>query len=192
MGSRTSSVPPTSSPSDCPSSLAPLARLAFNYRWSWLPGAPEMFRSIDPERFELSRAEPGPPAAGGVPARVLRRDARVGRAGDGARGAAPADLRASAATGAIDSGASGRLPVRRVRRPRVAAGLLRGPRRAGRRPAQGGLRPGAAARRRRAHVPQGLLPPTHRRRSAGSTSTGSTPTRIASRPRSSPGRTSRR
>jgi glycogen phosphorylase len=41
-----------------PSSLAPLARLAFNYRWSWLPGAPEMFRSIDPERFELSQRNP--------------------------------------------------------------------------------------------------------------------------------------
>jgi glycogen phosphorylase len=41
-----------------PSSLAPLARLAFNYRWSWLPGAPEMFRSIDPERFELSVQNP--------------------------------------------------------------------------------------------------------------------------------------
>ncbi len=41
-----------------PSSLAPLARLAFNYRWSWLAGAPEMFRSIDPERFELSLQNP--------------------------------------------------------------------------------------------------------------------------------------
>jgi starch phosphorylase len=41
-----------------PSSLAPLARLAFNYRWSWLPGAPEMFRSIDPERFERSLQNP--------------------------------------------------------------------------------------------------------------------------------------
>ena len=41
-----------------PGPLAPLARLAFNYRWSWLPGAPEMFRSIDPERFALSLQNP--------------------------------------------------------------------------------------------------------------------------------------
>ncbi len=41
-----------------PSSLAPLARLAYNYRWSWLPGAPELLRSIDPERFELCLRNP--------------------------------------------------------------------------------------------------------------------------------------
>jgi glycogen phosphorylase len=41
-----------------PEALAPLARLAYNYRWSWLPGAAELFRSIDPGRFELSRENP--------------------------------------------------------------------------------------------------------------------------------------
>jgi starch phosphorylase len=41
-----------------PSPLAPLARLAFNYRWSWLPGAPELFASIDRERFELCLQNP--------------------------------------------------------------------------------------------------------------------------------------
>jgi starch phosphorylase len=32
--------------------LAPLARLAYNYRWSWLPGGAELFRGVDAERFE--------------------------------------------------------------------------------------------------------------------------------------------
>lgn len=41
-----------------PGPLAPLARLAYNYRWSWLPGAPELFASVDPERFELSCENP--------------------------------------------------------------------------------------------------------------------------------------
>ena len=41
-----------------PSSLAPLARLAFNYWWSWTPGAPELFREIDAQRFDLCRENP--------------------------------------------------------------------------------------------------------------------------------------
>ncbi len=41
-----------------PAALAPLARLAFNYRWSWLAGGPELFASLDPERFERCRQNP--------------------------------------------------------------------------------------------------------------------------------------
>ena len=41
-----------------PDQLAPLARLAFNYRWSWLPGAPELFQSLDPARFALCLQNP--------------------------------------------------------------------------------------------------------------------------------------
>ena len=41
-----------------PSPLAPLARLAFNYWWSWTPGAPELFREIDAQRFDLCRENP--------------------------------------------------------------------------------------------------------------------------------------
>jgi starch phosphorylase len=41
-----------------PSALAPLARLAFNYRWSWLPGGPELFQSVDEERFALCAQNP--------------------------------------------------------------------------------------------------------------------------------------
>jgi starch phosphorylase len=41
-----------------PAELAPFARLAFNYRWSWLPGGPELFAALDPARFELSGQNP--------------------------------------------------------------------------------------------------------------------------------------
>ena len=41
-----------------PEPLRPLATLAYNYRWSWLPGGPQLFAAIDPERFELSGRNP--------------------------------------------------------------------------------------------------------------------------------------
>ncbi len=41
-----------------PEALAPLARLAYNYRWSWLPGGPEAFAAIDPNRFVLACQNP--------------------------------------------------------------------------------------------------------------------------------------
>ncbi len=41
-----------------PDALAPLARLAYNYRWSWLPGGPEIFTAIDAERFALTNQNP--------------------------------------------------------------------------------------------------------------------------------------
>jgi glycogen phosphorylase len=41
-----------------PPALAPFARLAFNYRWSWLPGGPELFASVDAQRFELCNHNP--------------------------------------------------------------------------------------------------------------------------------------
>jgi starch phosphorylase len=41
-----------------PEPLAPLARIAYNYRWSWTPGGPDLFRAIDPERYELSCENP--------------------------------------------------------------------------------------------------------------------------------------
>ena len=37
-----------------PEPLAPLARVAYNYQWTWLPGGPEAFRSIDPRRWRLN------------------------------------------------------------------------------------------------------------------------------------------
>jgi glycogen phosphorylase len=41
-----------------PEPLAPLASLAYNYRWSWLPGGPELFAAVDRERFELCLQNP--------------------------------------------------------------------------------------------------------------------------------------
>ena len=38
--------------------MAPFARLAYNYRWSWLPGGAELFRAIDPTRFEACSQNP--------------------------------------------------------------------------------------------------------------------------------------
>ncbi|HVL94563.1 MAG TPA: alpha-glucan family phosphorylase [Solirubrobacteraceae bacterium] len=46
-----------------PDRLAPLARLAYNYRWCWLPGGSDLFRSIDPRRWRL---------CGGNPVRLLQ------------------------------------------------------------------------------------------------------------------------
>jgi starch phosphorylase len=41
-----------------PSTLAPLGRLAYNYWWSWTPEGRALYRSIDPERFELTHQNP--------------------------------------------------------------------------------------------------------------------------------------
>ena len=57
-----------------PDALAPLAGLAYNYRWSWLPGGPEVFRAVDPERFELTGQNPVR-LLQEVPASALRRAA---------------------------------------------------------------------------------------------------------------------
>ncbi|HYI19959.1 MAG TPA: alpha-glucan family phosphorylase [Solirubrobacteraceae bacterium] len=41
-----------------PAPLAGLARLAFNYRWSWTPGGPELFAAVDPDRWERCGENP--------------------------------------------------------------------------------------------------------------------------------------
>jgi len=41
-----------------PEALKPLASIAYNYRWSWLPGAEDVFREVNPHRWELSGANP--------------------------------------------------------------------------------------------------------------------------------------
>jgi starch phosphorylase len=53
-----------------PAPLYPLARLAYDYRWSWAPGGVALFRDLDPALWERS-ANPratidprGPPARG--------------------------------------------------------------------------------------------------------------------------------
>jgi glycogen phosphorylase len=41
-----------------PEPLAPLAQIAYNYRWSWTPGGPELFASVDPRRWVACAANP--------------------------------------------------------------------------------------------------------------------------------------
>jgi starch phosphorylase len=41
-----------------PEPLAPLARLAFNYRWSWFPGVADLFEHIDPTRWNAGDENP--------------------------------------------------------------------------------------------------------------------------------------
>ena len=41
-----------------PAPLAPLGRIAYNYRWSWLAGAPELFETIAPHRWGLCGHNP--------------------------------------------------------------------------------------------------------------------------------------
>jgi starch phosphorylase len=57
-----------------PEALAPLARVAYNYRWSWAPGGPELFRGVDSERFDLCMRNPVR-LLQESPARVLKRAA---------------------------------------------------------------------------------------------------------------------
>lgn len=45
-----------------PGPLAPLARVAYNYRWSWLPDGPATFATVDPDRWAR---------LGGNPVRLL-------------------------------------------------------------------------------------------------------------------------
>src|SRR3954447_22331630 len=41
-----------------PEALAPLARIAYNYRWCWTPGGEDVFRSIDEDRWERCGENP--------------------------------------------------------------------------------------------------------------------------------------
>ena len=41
-----------------PSPLLPLARLAWNYWWSWAPDGPSIFRDLDPETWEECEHNP--------------------------------------------------------------------------------------------------------------------------------------
>ena len=45
-------------PRACPPPLHPLARAAYNLRWSWTPGGAATFRAVDPQRWELCGENP--------------------------------------------------------------------------------------------------------------------------------------
>jgi starch phosphorylase len=44
--------------SQLPDALHPLARLAYNYRWSWMPDGKEVFRAVNPLRWEKVAGNP--------------------------------------------------------------------------------------------------------------------------------------
>ena len=150
--------------------LKPLARVAYNYRWSWTREGEDVFRDIHAHRWELSGGNPvrfladlwpsTQAAAEQNPELLERVEALVAKVEAGSRGAGAAAARDRRA---------GRLHVRRVRLPPVDADLLGRPRRARRRHPQGGERPGARHDRDRAPVPARLLPPAprHHRAPAG-------------------------
>ena len=49
-----------------PDALAPLARIAYNYRWCWYAGGKDVFRVDRRGSLGAVRREPGSPAPGGV------------------------------------------------------------------------------------------------------------------------------
>jgi hypothetical protein len=116
-----------------PDALAPFARLAYNYRWSWAPGGADLFAALDAERFAMCGQNPVR-LLGELSSRTLADRARdeglLARAAE-LESVVDADL-ARARCGAGDPGPPCRIPVLGVRGSRVAAGLLRRSRRAGR------------------------------------------------------------
>ena len=180
-------APRTSSQLGCQPASRRSARLAYNYRWSWLPGGDALFGGIDPHRWEvrhnavrlLQEAFPPSPSAslGGrrpLPAGLLGGGMRV-------RGGAPA-----VAVPWNIRGAARRVLLRRVRRPPLAADLRRRPRRARRRPAEGGLRRGRCRSSRSGCSTARATSASASTSPAGSTSTGCRPIRICCPRRWSP------
>jgi starch phosphorylase len=84
-----------------PPELAVLARLAFNYRWSWEPDGPALFRDVDPHRWQVCGENPvrlleevsGPALRRAAADRALR------TRGEAAEAALCAELAAPAAPG---------------------------------------------------------------------------------------------
>jgi glycogen phosphorylase len=68
-----------------PEPLAPLADLAYNYRWSWTPGGPELLSSVEPRRWELCLGNPVRLVEETAPSRLAelaRDDGFLGRLAD--------------------------------------------------------------------------------------------------------------
>ena len=177
-----------------PERLGVLARLAYNYRWSWAPGGAGAVPRDRPRALGARRHNP---------VRLLQEASTERAAARRGRRRAARARRGASSAASPRTWRARRAGVRRRSAPvaffcaeygvhALAADLLRRPRRAGRRHPQGGLRPRAAAGRRGPDVPPGLLPPAHRRDAAGSTSTGSTPIPSGCRRRSYAATTARR
>ena len=66
-----------------PAPLRPLARVAYNYRWSWAERGPDLFQRIDPYRWELAGENPVR-LLSDAPDPILDRAARDDELSDGA------------------------------------------------------------------------------------------------------------
>ena len=122
-----------------PEALQPLASIAYDYSWSWTPGGHELFRALGAYRFTLANENP---------VRFLRdlSEPVLLNAATDEEFLEGMDMVAAAMAERSRSGRRRphRLPLRRVRHPPLAARLLGRPRHPRRRPAQGGIGPGAS------------------------------------------------
>ena len=57
-GSRDLSTAADTLAASLPAPLAPLAALAYDYRWSWTLGGAELFREVSPRRWAICRENP--------------------------------------------------------------------------------------------------------------------------------------
>ena len=150
-----------------PPKLEGLRRLAYNLWWSWHPNARVLFSRIDAGAWARYR-NPIPVLSGPVAwDQLLNNTAFMAEYEEILR-----EFDSYMANGADhwfarhhgdELEGPDRLLLRRVRLPREPRDLLGRPRRPRRRPHEDRLGHGPAARRRGAHVPQGLLPPDDRR-----------------------------
>ena len=151
-----------------PPRLEGLRRLAYNLHWAWHPRTRNLWSLIDRTAWNRYR-NPIPVISGPTEwSRLLDDEKFLAEYHD-----VLADFDRYMANGSDhwfqrtprrQARRPDRLLLRRVRHPRVARHLLGRPRRPRRRPHEVGQRHGPAVRRRRAALPQGLLPPVDRRR----------------------------
>ena len=164
-----------------PEPLGVLARLAYNYRWSWDPDGPDVYRAVDPDRWERVAENPVKllqEAADRAARRRLpgRGAARARRGAGGARQRRPRAPRTTRARPARSARSRTSPPstasTARSRSTRAAS--ARSPATSSRRPPTApGRWPRSACCTATATSASGSTP------AAGSTSTGSTPTRTA-------------
>ena len=167
LGYRPRCAPSAGSPSapSCPRPSPPLDELAGNLRWSWHPPTQDLFAVGRPRALGATEHDPVAAARRGDP-RAARASWPPTTASCAAADAVEADLDDYLDATALVPGARARtrptrdrLLLARVRHHRGPAAVLRRPRHPGRRPPQGGQRPGRPAHRRRPALPRRLLPP---------------------------------
>ena len=152
-----------------PDPLARARAARLQLRWSWQAGGEDLFRSIDPPTLAARRSATRCGCCRRRPARRSPRAAAddrgfVARVRRLPRARWPPSLRESPPAATSEPNGPARLLLRRVRRARLAADLLRRPGRARGRLPQAGLRRRHAAGRGRPALPPGLLSPARRRR----------------------------